>query len=693
MEPHWVMQSALTNAATVVPLAAVVLIVGRSLRRPALVHLLWVLILIKFITPPLVGVPVPAEWVPKRFTGFAQTYLVGGESQSPQPQFALPSPQTASTQVSPPDETTPRPDRSVLEPMPAQSYQPRSSLDVTGVLAMLWIAGTCVYFLSVAVRLFHFSWRLRTSVDGTADAGLRVHQIGRSLGLKRIPAVKFVTQPCSPMLWGLGRFTRIVFPEALWRQLSPPSREALLTHELAHYRRRDHWVRPLEILVTGLFWWHPLVWLARREIEAAEEECCDSWVVRHSSVPPRTYAEALLATVDYIASDSPIAVPGTTGIGGAPDLQQRLRQIMSCEGAAVLSKSSRRLLCAGALLLPMHPFISHPVQATSSVSPADRRTVLAVSTPPPGTVRPLAPTTNDHSPPESWATPEGWWTGLPQHRWAAAESADGSFRLLAAAGNRVVLEDQRNGRESDLIGDQITSVAFAPDSSHFVTGSVDGSVRLWFADDGEAASDFGRHDAEVACVAVSPSGRFAASGSRDGSLVIWDLASGVALSTWTDSSRPIVSVRIASDGRTLAAASGDWRSGRESRITLLTLDSQSIQPSASLSLADPVAAIEFTDNENALLAASWDGTVVRWDPTAGTTAPVGHLDRATVNAATFSPDIRFAERIRPPAPQPEPATDDRLLPNRTPFGNAPFGDSGAFSPTFPVLTPDGKNGT
>ena len=92
MEPHWVMQSALTNAATVVPLAAVVLIVGRSLRRPALVHVLWVLILVKFITPPLVGVPVPAEWVPKRLTGFAQTYLVAGESQSTQPRIRTPLP-------------------------------------------------------------------------------------------------------------------------------------------------------------------------------------------------------------------------------------------------------------------------------------------------------------------------------------------------------------------------------------------------------------------------------------------------------------------------------------------------------------------------------------------------------------------------------------------------------------------------
>ena len=32
-----------------------------------------------------------------------------------------------------------------------------------------------------------------------------------------------------------------------------------------------------------LFWWHPVVWWARREIEAAEEACCDAWVVKHQA--------------------------------------------------------------------------------------------------------------------------------------------------------------------------------------------------------------------------------------------------------------------------------------------------------------------------------------------------------------------------------------------------------------------------
>lgn len=50
------------NAVSATLLATVAWIVGRSARRPQLAHLLWLLVLLKLITPPLfqVAVPVPA---------------------------------------------------------------------------------------------------------------------------------------------------------------------------------------------------------------------------------------------------------------------------------------------------------------------------------------------------------------------------------------------------------------------------------------------------------------------------------------------------------------------------------------------------------------------------------------------------------------------------------------------------------
>ena len=67
----------------------------------------------------------------------------------------------------------------------------------------------------------------------------------------------------------------------------------LLLHELAHLKRRDHWVRWLELVVAGLYWWHPVVWWARRALREAEEQCCDAWVVWAMPDRSRTYASCL----------------------------------------------------------------------------------------------------------------------------------------------------------------------------------------------------------------------------------------------------------------------------------------------------------------------------------------------------------------------------------------------------------------
>jgi len=54
----WLLVPLLKNAILVVPLALVALGAGRWSRRPALAHLLWVLVLIKLLTPPLIDVPL-----------------------------------------------------------------------------------------------------------------------------------------------------------------------------------------------------------------------------------------------------------------------------------------------------------------------------------------------------------------------------------------------------------------------------------------------------------------------------------------------------------------------------------------------------------------------------------------------------------------------------------------------------------
>ena len=158
------------------------------------------------------------------------------------------------------------------------------------------------------------------------------------------------------MLWAVGGPPRILFPSDLLGQTTMDQQNALLVHELAHLRRRDHWVRWLEFAAAGLYWWNPVLWFARRELREAEEQCCDAWVTSTLPGAGKTYAVALLETLDFLSDAPPAAPLLASGVGRVADLKRRLTMIMS--GTTPRALSWRGLLAVlglGALLLPLLP--------------------------------------------------------------------------------------------------------------------------------------------------------------------------------------------------------------------------------------------------------------------------------------------------------------------------------------------------
>src|SRR5205823_1196392 len=114
----------------------------------------------------------------------------------------------------------------------------------------------------------------------------------------------------------------------LWEALTADQREAVLAHELTHLRRKDHWVRRLEVLALGLYWWFPVAWLAVRRLRDAEEACCDAWVVWALPGRAAAYAEALVETVAFVSRPGWVPL-ASGGAARAAALKRRLTMILS----------------------------------------------------------------------------------------------------------------------------------------------------------------------------------------------------------------------------------------------------------------------------------------------------------------------------------------------------------------------------
>jgi beta-lactamase regulating signal transducer with metallopeptidase domain len=186
---------------------------------------------------------------------------------------------------------------------------------------------------------------------------LAVELAGR-VGLRSTPRVIALDVCTTPLVWGLGPWTTIVFPSALWESSSIAHRRAMLLHELAHLRRGDPAVRLLEATALILYWWHPVVWIARREIETAEEECCDACALAAYDSVPRNYAEALLSAIDFSAQGRVQPALGT-GIRPTQQLSRRLTRIMlGAEELRLPARVRAGLLLAALAALPLYPIPS-----------------------------------------------------------------------------------------------------------------------------------------------------------------------------------------------------------------------------------------------------------------------------------------------------------------------------------------------
>ncbi|MBN2081399.1 M48 family metalloprotease [bacterium] len=308
--------SGLSNAVFSLLLAAIALVVGALSRRAHVAYLLWLLVIVKLLMPPVVSIPV-AEALWQAPDQIARTEPV--------------QPTTATTAgagdgpIGPLD----------LAAVPAVlNDQPQPHPVWLGYLKT-WLpfgllAGSLIGLLWSLITLANFSRRL---ADQSQPAPEQLQDLARQLAaqlqLDTVPVVYATGARLSPLVWWLKGHVAVVVPDELIGQLDEQQWRWILAHELAHIRRRDYLVRWVEWLACIGFWWNPVVWWAKRQLRAAEEICCDNLVLTRLKPQPSSYAKSLLTVVEFLADPAlnPPALASEINSGGF--FLRRCRMIVS----------------------------------------------------------------------------------------------------------------------------------------------------------------------------------------------------------------------------------------------------------------------------------------------------------------------------------------------------------------------------
>ena len=248
---------ALSNVCISPALAVAAMVVESTFRRPRLAHLLWLLVFVKLLTPPVVSIPVVT------IPDLADLGAVAVKDPS---QVGMDGSADGIAAQTSGGERDASGSGAIWHAILAQAKP---------VLSLIWWLGSGVVLVWSLVRVYRFNRLLAMESDVGPEALQAVAaRIAGRLGLKAVPAIYTTCAHLSPMVWWIGGNVRVVVPAALLDRMDSRQSQWILAHELAHVRRRDYLVRWLEWLACVLFWWNPLVWWARYRLRANEELCC-----------------------------------------------------------------------------------------------------------------------------------------------------------------------------------------------------------------------------------------------------------------------------------------------------------------------------------------------------------------------------------------------------------------------------------
>jgi beta-lactamase regulating signal transducer with metallopeptidase domain len=285
------------QAAVLVP---IIVAIERSLGtriRPSVRGALWALVMLRLVTPPALATVVPVDVTDR-----------------------LPATGVVVAATAPPG--------------------------ALAVVFAIWIAGALVSAALVCRRYRADRAFCKRGTGATTELDALADQAARRLGLRRRPRI--VVHDAFAIPATIGVFDPIVvLPRALACSAPRQDLEYVFLHELAHIRRRDAVRAATSIAIQILYWFHPLVGVARRRLAELREIACDRAVVKVAASRDE-YRRTLIRLAQPLVHPPAGLVAGAGLFARHSELLVRLELLASPRSPSRAGRAATLLLCAAA---------------------------------------------------------------------------------------------------------------------------------------------------------------------------------------------------------------------------------------------------------------------------------------------------------------------------------------------------------